>query len=664
MPGRAAQLELSAQGPARQPQPATPYSAGPARAASFVVALLNCNPSAFALVGLLTIIHGRYRDGDTVNQHNFQINLRGIIDLLSNHLYSTPHTFLRELLQNGVDAIAARSRLPGKFSPAIGIELIEGKTAPTLVFEDNGIGLTEEEIHRFIATIGESSKRLARGEEAGDFIGQFGIGLLSCFVVADEITMITRSARVSGAPGYEWRGRSDGTYSVREAQSEFEPGTRVFIRAREDARSLFEHDVLFERVRHYGGLLPVPIHAVRGETRRRLNEESAPWRAGYPSRRAEDEAMLEFGRQAFETRFLDWIPLKSKAGGVDGVAFVLPYAASLAAKQKHRVYLKNMLLTESADNLLPEWAFFVRCVVNATNLRPTASRESFYEDKALSQTQTELGECLRNYLMELKQHDREQLERLIAVHHRSFKSLAVEDDEFFRIIADLLPFETSHGTMALGEIRRNERVLRYARSVDQFRQISSVAAAQGYCVVNGGYAWDTELLERVPEVFGETEVEQVDASELVQSFEDLDSEEHEKAFALLREADAALRPYQCRAEIKKFLPEDLPALYSLSAEGQFRRSVELTKEVSNELWSGLMDSLAGNAGSGLSELTFNYRNPLVQRLAKLQEPRRLRLAAGVLYVQSLLMGHHPLKGRELELLNKGLIELLELGLES
>jgi molecular chaperone HtpG len=599
-----------------------------------------------------------------MSDHNFQINLRGIIDLLSNHLYSTPHTFLRELLQNAVDAIAARCRLKGKFEPAIGLELIEGKGPPTLVFEDNGIGLTEDEIHRFIATIGESSKHLADGERDTDFIGQFGIGLLSCFVVADEVTMISRSARGKDAPAFEWKGRADGTYSVRKSDAGFEPGTRVFIRARDVVSDLFAPDVLIERVKHYGGLLPVPIHVVRGGNRSLLNDEGAPWRASYDSHRSEHQAIMGFGESALETRFLDWIPLKSKAGGIDGVAYVLPYAASLAARQKHRVYLKNMLLTESADNLLPEWAFFVRCVVNATKLRPTASRESFYEDEALEQTREELGECLRAYIMELRNGDRAQLERLIAVHHRSFKALAADDDDFFRIIADLLPFETSHGSMSLGDIRKQERVLRYAPTVDQFRQISSIAAAQGYCVVNGGYAYDTDLLERVPHVFNETEVESVNASELVQEFEDLTTEEHDAVFAFLRAADAALRPFQCRTDIRKFMPEELPALYSLSAEGQFRRSVELTKEVSNELWSGLMDSVAGAAGApGLSELTFNFRNPLVQRIAKIKDPMRLHLAAEMLYVQSLLMGHHPLKGRELELLNRGLIGLLELGLD-
>jgi molecular chaperone HtpG len=66
---------------------------------------------------------------------------------------------------------------------------------PTLLFSDDGVGLTEEELHRFLATIGESSKREALAERRNDFIGQFGIGLLSCFMVCDELLVVTRSRR-------------------------------------------------------------------------------------------------------------------------------------------------------------------------------------------------------------------------------------------------------------------------------------------------------------------------------------------------------------------------------------------------------------------------------------------------------------------------------------
>src|SRR5262249_10156883 len=114
--------------------------------------------------------------GQAPVDHKFQINLRGLIDLLSNHLYSGPEVFVRELLQNGVDAIRARMQQEPAHRGEIAIEVHarRGKP-PTLAFSDNGTGLTEDEVHRFLATIGESSKRADLWDRPIDFIGQFGI---------------------------------------------------------------------------------------------------------------------------------------------------------------------------------------------------------------------------------------------------------------------------------------------------------------------------------------------------------------------------------------------------------------------------------------------------------------------------------------------------------
>src|ERR1044072_2375266 len=91
--------------------------------------------------------------------YRFQVNLSGIIDLLSKHTYSSPQVFIRELLQNGADAIQARVYLEPDFKGEMHIELAHDKDAPVLIFKDNGIGLNEEEIHLFLATIGQTSKR-------------------------------------------------------------------------------------------------------------------------------------------------------------------------------------------------------------------------------------------------------------------------------------------------------------------------------------------------------------------------------------------------------------------------------------------------------------------------------------------------------------------------
>lgn len=597
-----------------------------------------------------------------MSEHRFQVHLRGIIDLLSNHLYSGPQVFVRELLQNAVDALRARRDLEPGHAGSVTIEVVGG-AAPTLVFEDDGVGLSEAEVHEFLATIGASSKRDELGARRGDFIGQFGIGLLSGFLVADEITLVTRSAR-PGFPAVEWRGRQDGTYTVKEAGPGLSPGTRVYLRGRKGAEEFFAAPRLRELAARYGGLLPFPVRVRDGSIETRINAEAPPWSRSFATRREEDQAYRDYGRAVFETEFFDWIPLRSEAGRLQGAAFVLPHRASPAVRSTHRVYLRSMLLAESAERLLPDWAFFVRCVVNADDLNPTASRESFHDDAKLDAAREALGGCLRDYLVRLAGKEPERLQALIALHHLSIKALAVEDDEFFALFMDWLPFETSQGEMTFRELRSKGGAIRYAPTVDQFRQLAQVAAAEGLCVVNAGYTFDRELLEKHGELHPEATVERVDPSEFVQRFEDLELDERDAVQDFLRAAEEALRPHETAVEIRKFRPEELPALYTLDPEAGFHRSVDRAKEEANPLFSSLLDGVTetpGDAGPG-TLLTLNFRNPLVARIARLADRELQRLAVGMLYVQALLLGHHPLRAKELTLLNTGMIRLLERGL--
>lgn len=596
-------------------------------------------------------------------EHKFQINLRGIIDLLSEHLYSGPEVYVRELLQNAVDAITARgAREPG-FRGEVLVECHAAAGKPSaLVFTDNGVGLTAAEVHKFLATIGLSSKRADDGRPT-DFIGQFGIGILACFVVSETIVVISKSARDAAAKPVEWRARADGTYTLKELDRDFEPGTQVWLTAKPDAEAHFAPEQVRRLVRHFGGLLPYPVRVTAGKASEVVNAGGAPWARRYASEAERSKALLAHGREAFDTQFFDAIPLKSDVGQVSGVAFVLPVAPALSARKAHRVYLKNMFLSDTADNLLPEWAFFVRAVVNANDLRPTASRESFYEDEKLAAVRTALGECLRNYLVDLAASRPEKLERFVGLHHRALKALAAEDDEFFAVIIDHLPFETSLGTMSFGTYRRENKAVRFVPDNDSFRQVASVTAAQGECVINAGYTYDADLLGKAAEVFPDLTVEAVDPAAVARGFDDLSPEEQDAAAGFLTAADQILRPFKCRAEAKKFRPDDLPTLYSSTREGRFYRSLEQSKEVSGSLWAGVLDTLGrrGAAETGFAQLCFNFRNPLVRRVAAARDRKRLGRAVEMLYVQALLLGHHPLSARELAVLNNGILALIDDG---
>ncbi|HEY0320455.1 MAG TPA: HSP90 family protein [Pyrinomonadaceae bacterium] len=595
-------------------------------------------------------------------EYKFQVNLGGIIDLLSNHIYSSPQVFIRELLQNAVDAITARLHVEPHYTGRVWIELpAQDGELPTLFFRDNGIGLTEEEIHSFLATIGQTSKRDELSDGRSDYIGQFGIGLLSCFVVSDEIVVLTRSA-TSGNRTTEWRGYSDGTYSVRSVEHEIEAGTEVRLRCKPGSEEYFKPEAIARLAHHYGSLLPYPIKLTTAAGSSLVNEEEPPWKQEFASAELERDAYLDYGRKTFGTDFLDYVPLRSAVGDVRGVAFVLPHAMSLAARKTHRVYLKNMLLSEESEGLLPEWAFFVKCVVNANDLRPTASRESFYEDEALQTTRDALGRCLRNYLVEMAERSPQRLKTLIGLHYISIKALAAEDEEFFRIFVNWLPFETNMGTMTLTEYRKEHETIRYTPDMDQFRQIARVAASQALCIINVAYAYDLPLLIKFQEIFPEASFQKVDAGNLSHNFEFLTLDEQDDVAEFLSRAEKVLLSFNCSVEVRKFSPVDLPALYTANSEANFRRSIELSKEVTNAFWSSVLDRLDDSATNETDgHLCFNYRNPLFYKVSRMQDERLLRLSIQVLYVQSLLLGHRPLTSKEMKLLNEGLLGLVEWG---
>jgi molecular chaperone HtpG len=602
---------------------------------------------------------------DHGQQFAFQVNLAGIIELLSHHLYSGPQVYLRELLQNATDAIQARRNIDASHKGAIGVELIHDGNTATLVFEDNGVGLTAEEVQSFLSTIGLSSKSEELARQRGDFIGQFGIGLLSGFMVTDEIVLITRSSKAD-QPAVEWRGYGDGRYTLKLlSDTSIPPGTKVYLRSKEDTRDYFETDFVRHFLVHYGCFLPFPIELVGGGTSAVLNATAMPWLTDKPGTKRWRDDCLAYGEKIFQTGFLDCFPLRVPEAGINGVAFVLPVSPGLSSRRADRVYLKGMLLADNVSGLLPDWAFFLRCVFNAEALNPNASRESLQEDRAFTVARNGLESCVREYLVELADRNHELLRRLLELHFRSIKHLAVDDDSFYELFIDWLPFETSQGRQSLKTIRAANEEILYAADIDSFRQLAQVAAAQDICLINAGYACDAELLGKIPDVFPDVTVRRVNSADLLENLEDLSLEEQENTAEALDKVEQILQPHRCDVEIKRFKPADLPALFTLNEKARFQRDIQKAKDVANDLWSGVLEGLAQNdPGGDASQLCLNWNNSLVRKLLGVREPEVLRRGVELLYVQALLQGHYPLQAKERRVLSEGLSGLLDLAIRN
>ncbi|MEU2038057.1 HSP90 family protein [Nocardia niwae] len=588
------------------------------------------------------------------DNYSFQVDLRGIVDLLSHHLYSSPRVYLRELLQNAVDAVTARVRLDALAPTAVRLTVDEAGVR----ISDSGVGLTERDVHRFLATIGRSSKRDDIEGARREFLGQFGIGLLACFTVAETIRVVTRSAIDPAAPPVEWLARADGTYAVRalDPDGHAEPGTTVWLTPRGGAREWFGPERVTDLAREFGSLLPYEVTVESNGAVTTVTEGVPVWRRSYPSAEQRRIALLEYGHRTLGFAPLDAIDLDAGAAGVSGVAYVLSQPGNPSDSSAHRVYLKGMLLGDAVRGVLPDWAFFVRCVIDTDTLRPTASREGLYEDERLAVVREVLGDRIRDWLAEIAAAQPQRLAAFLSVHALGVKALARHSTDLLRIMLPHLHFETTDGRVPLTEFARNHRTVRVTGTVEEFRQVAATAAAQGIGVVNGGYAYDRELVAQLPRLLPGVEVVDLDTDAITAALDPVDPGEELALAAVLALARTVLDPLACDVILRAFHPVTVPALYLDGRAARTERARAQTAEDADELWSEILGALA--VATPRAQLVLNHHSPIVRRLTRIGDPSFLKTAVESLYGQALLMTHRPLSAADTALLNRAFGEFL------
>jgi molecular chaperone HtpG len=616
----------------------------------------------------------------------FQVDLRGVVDLLGQHLYSGPRVYLRELLQNGVDAITARRELDDAAPATIRLRPFrDGGLAVT----DSGIGLTVTEARELLATVGRSSKRDDLGLARTEFLGQFGIGLLSAFMVADVIELLTRSARQGSVPVL-WRGNSDGSFRIEERSDLDVPvGTTVWLRPRQDMDHWVTTETVTALATEFGELLAVDLAvevpvgmseadfateelcpgvveaaALPAGPRphrlwRRLTEPELPWLRRYDRPADRNAALARYCRRTFGFEPLDTIDLAVPLAGVTGVAFVLPEAVPPGASGADRVYLKRMLMGARVEDLLPEWAFFVRCVVDASGLRPTASRETLYVDEVLLATQEALAAHIRTWVAGTLRSDGHLARAFIETHHLAVRSLALSDDTMLDLATEVLPFETTDGPLTLNEVVREHGSVRYTPTLDQFRRVAPVARAQGMVVVNAGYVYDSDLLGRLgdrhPDLY-----RALGAEDISQVLSSPGADRLAQAGAGLTRARTTLEPLDCEPVLRVFNPSEVPAILLSDRDGEFQRDLQDAIGDGGDPWSGVLETFIAPARP--RRLVLNDANEVVRQLLTAEAGEVTDAAVRTLYVQALLMSGQPLRSHESTVMTEAMSVLIRGGI--
>jgi molecular chaperone HtpG len=558
---------------------------------------------------------------DGLEPQNFRVNLGGVIALLSKNLYSSPGVYVRELIQNAVDAVTARDALGGPAVPRV-ISIspygIASPDSPASEFTitDAGIGISPEQVEQFLATVGASSKSEELEQRRRTYLGQFGIGLLSCFLVADEITVVSRSA--TGAEPIEWVGRSDGTYTTRPVPEDVAVGTTVRLRPRPDMIGWARAEQVSPLVQKYAEFLPVDITVLTSQAPQSVSR-TFPWIHDFGAHHSAVRQGVSpvYGGMGVGRQF-DAIEVVDHELGLRGVVYIGSAGRSKPSAH-NRVYVNGMLVDDADATLMPAWSFFAWAAINSTKLEPTASREAIMSNVALTMTRRKLGQTALTWLHSLADTDPERFAEFVADNELELRSAATqgvdaENLALAEVVLPMLTVQTTEGQMRLIDvIDRNPNIL-YAVSVKEFRTIASFNPG-GRIVINAGHTLDQEVLLMLPQVIsGVTVTRAYPASEVAAlTMPSLDAGE---VPTFEQRGSEALLASGCRVVARQFPSPDLPAVF---------------------IGHGQIDMTSPGYGD-LSHLVVNWDNRAVRALTRTTDDLVFSRLMQLLFVQARMAG--------------------------
>ncbi len=611
------------------------------------------------------------------------VDLGGLMTVLGRHLYSTPVVALRELVQNAHDSIIRR-RLEDKVShkaafsaespqktratvtrvnfsrtaephaqsasatPSV-VDIYEpasdraetgwqGASRITVTGDpskgiirvtDTGAGLTEEEIHTYLATVGVGYTRTLRekNDETG-LIGMFGLGFLSAFVLATEVTVTTTSYQQPDK-GWRYQSSTGERYSLTPVPPR-PVGTEVSLVLRDDFAHLAGEDLLREILSRYCILLREPVFI--GAETTPLNPERPPWHTP-EGNTLEHPTWLQRKRLEFARRFSDHFeplctlpvvpPFPRASGDSDAKGLLwVQDGATYGTSDNRQVFVfgRGMLLDDDSRDLLPPWAGFVSGVIESNLLTPTASREDLQRDDQYYATRQALAEALVTGLSKVAQTQPESWRRILARHNEALLGAALCDDRLFDLLADSVRVPTSQGDMPARSLKTEQGAIHVMLGAqggfeDMLFRVLRTPVARGdrYAVL--------PFLRKWVQAKGGTLVElgTEQGNKRLFTPERLPEPEEEWLGQTLGRTNGTA-PRQDGAELvvpARFAPKELPLVVVPDRETELKRRLEedeVDKRISVAALRLARNFTASIDGSVASRLYVNLDNPAVEAL--------------------------------------------------
>ena len=335
-------------------------------------------------------------------QRGFESEVRQLLDLVINSLYSNREIFLRELVSNAADAadklrfaaLSDEGLYEGDAEHEILIDFSE--KLGTVTVRDNGIGMSRDEVIENLGTIAKSGTKEFFGALSGDeksdsqLIGQFGVGFYASFIVADKVTVTSRKAGLPQDDGVRWESDGKGEYSVETVRRK-KRGTEIVLHLKDDAKELANAYQLREICKRYSDHISVPVSMPKdggGDGYEVINQATAMWQRA--KNEISDDDYKEFYKHVAHD-FADpltWVHSKVEGKLEYTTLFYIPRQAPFDLWERDtahgvKLYVQRIFIMDDADELLPRYLRFIRGIVDTNDLPLNVSRELLQRNKAL-----------------------------------------------------------------------------------------------------------------------------------------------------------------------------------------------------------------------------------------------------------------------------------------
>ena len=379
-------------------------------------------------------------------QGQIQIHTENIFPIIKKAVYSGHEVFLRELVSNGVDAISKRrmAAMAGDCSegPEARIAIRIDREKSTLTISDNGIGMSADEVKRYINQVAFSSAEDFLEKYKGEndaIIGHFGLGFYSSFMVAKQVELVTLSAR-GDSEAVRWSCDGSPNFSL-EAAERSEPGTDVILHLMEEELEYIEPSRIRTLITTYCDFLPVEVQ-LEGET---VNKRQAPWRQS--ARELSDNDYIELYRYLypFQGDPLLWVHLNTDYPyNLQGILY-FPKSSGRADWEKGEIklYCNNVFVSDSIKEVVPRYLLPLRGVIDSPDIPLNVSRSALQTDRRVRSIGGFVAKKVGDRLKELHRDDPKRYAEIWESVAPFIKIGAMEDEKFADQVAELVLYGTS-----------------------------------------------------------------------------------------------------------------------------------------------------------------------------------------------------------------------------